>query len=144
MICGSMLRVNPALRVVAQGWLHRCRRGARAGGGAGARRIEVAHSQYYGWALKNRAALRRSGRRSPKYCTVSSRNRPLTGARIETRARPLARLSEALDRHRGNGQQQITVKHVTVNADQAVVGCHSSLVAGLPDKCEGSFAVMRS
>jgi hypothetical protein len=87
----------------------------------GARRIEVAHSQYYGWALKNRAALRRSGRRSPKYCTVSSRNRPLTGARIETRARPLARLSEALDRHRGKGQQQITVTHVTVNADQAVV-----------------------
>jgi hypothetical protein len=81
-------------------------------------RIEVAHSQYYGWALKNRAALRRSGRRSPKYRTVS--NRPLTGARIETRARPLARLSEALDRHRGKGQQQITVTHVTVNADQAV------------------------
>ena len=30
-------------------------------------------------------------------------------------------LSEALDRHRGKGQQQITVKHVTVNADQAVI-----------------------
>src|SRR5829696_9746393 len=28
-----MLRVNPALRAVAQGWLHRCHRGARAGGG---------------------------------------------------------------------------------------------------------------
>src|SRR5215204_1456619 len=50
----------------------------------GARRIEVAHSQYYGWALKNRAALRRSGRRSPKYRTVSSRNRPLTGAADRT------------------------------------------------------------
>src|SRR5918994_4364931 len=36
-------------------------------------------------------------------------------------ARTLALLSEALDRHRGKGQQQITVKHVTVNADQAVV-----------------------
>src|SRR5829696_1953279 len=36
-------------------------------------------------------------------------------------ARTLARLSEALDRHRGKGQQQITVKHVTVNADQAVI-----------------------
>ena len=68
----------------------------------GASRIEVAHSRYYGGALKNRAALRRSGRRSPKYGTVSSRNRPLTGARIETRARPLARLSEALDRHRAS------------------------------------------
>jgi hypothetical protein len=36
-------------------------------------------------------------------------------------ARTVAVLSEALDRHRGRGQQQITVKHVTVNADQAVV-----------------------
>ena len=30
-------------------------------------------------------------------------------------------LIERLDQHRGRGQQQITVKHVTVNADQAVV-----------------------
>src|SRR5215208_3778323 len=36
-------------------------------------------------------------------------------------ARTLARLCEALDRHRGKGQQQITVTHVTVNADQAVI-----------------------
>jgi hypothetical protein len=36
-------------------------------------------------------------------------------------ARTVATLSEALDRHRGKGQQQITVKHVTVNADQAVI-----------------------
>lgn len=35
--------------------------------------------------------------------------------------RTVAILSEALDRHRGRGQQQIIVKHVTVNADQAVV-----------------------
>src|ERR671910_1688861 len=42
-------------------------------------------------------------------------------ALAEKVARTLARLSEALDRHRGKGQQQITVKHVTVNADQAVV-----------------------
>ena len=40
-------------------------------------------------------------------------------ALAEKAARTLARLSEALDRHRGKGQQQITVKHVTV--DQAVV-----------------------
>jgi hypothetical protein len=31
-------------------------------------------------------------------------------------------LTERLDHHRGRGQQQITVKHVTVNADQAIVG----------------------
>ena len=30
-------------------------------------------------------------------------------------------LTERLDHHRGRGQQQITVKHVTVNADQALV-----------------------
>jgi len=36
-------------------------------------------------------------------------------------ARTLAFLSEALDRHRGRGQQTVVVKHVTVNADQAVV-----------------------
>jgi hypothetical protein len=36
-------------------------------------------------------------------------------------ARTLAMLTERLDQHRGRGQQQITVKHATVNADQAVV-----------------------
>jgi predicted metal-dependent hydrolase len=36
-------------------------------------------------------------------------------------ARTVARLIERLDQHRGRGQQQITVKHVTVNAGQAVV-----------------------
>jgi hypothetical protein len=37
-------------------------------------------------------------------------------------ARTLAMLTERLDHHRGRGQQQIVVKHVTtVNADQAVI-----------------------
>jgi hypothetical protein len=36
-------------------------------------------------------------------------------------ARTVMMLTERLDQHRGRGQQQITVKHVTVNADQAVV-----------------------
>jgi hypothetical protein len=36
-------------------------------------------------------------------------------------ARTMSMLIERLDQHRGGGQQQITVKHVTVNADQAVV-----------------------
>jgi hypothetical protein len=39
----------------------------------------------------------------------------------EKAARTMAVLMERLDQHRGRGQQQITVKHVTVNADQAVV-----------------------
>jgi hypothetical protein len=36
--------------------------------------------------------------------------------------RTLAILTERLDRHCGAGQQSITVKHVTVNADNAIVG----------------------
>jgi hypothetical protein len=36
-------------------------------------------------------------------------------------ARTVAVLVEALDRHRGRGQQTVVGKHVTVNADQAVV-----------------------
>jgi len=36
-------------------------------------------------------------------------------------ARTVVMLSERLDQHRGRGQQQIVVRHVTVNADQAVV-----------------------
>jgi hypothetical protein len=35
--------------------------------------------------------------------------------------RTVAMLTERLDRHRGAGQQSITVKHVTVNADSAIV-----------------------
>jgi hypothetical protein len=36
-------------------------------------------------------------------------------------ARTVSMLTERLDHHRGRGQQQIVVKHVTVNADQAVI-----------------------
>ena len=36
-------------------------------------------------------------------------------------SRTVAILTERLDQHRGRGQPQIVVKHVTVNADQAVV-----------------------
>ena len=39
----------------------------------------------------------------------------------EKAARTMAMLTERLDQHRCRGQQQITVKHITVNADQAVV-----------------------
>ena len=44
--------------------------------------------------------------------------------------RTVALLTERLDQHRGRGQQQITVKHVTVNADQAVVT--DTVVTGKP------------
>ena len=39
----------------------------------------------------------------------------------EKAARTMAMLTERLDQHRSRGQQQITVKHVNVNADQALV-----------------------
>jgi hypothetical protein len=39
----------------------------------------------------------------------------------EKAARTMATLIERLDQHRSRGQQQIIVKHITVNADQAVV-----------------------
>jgi len=43
-------------------------------------------------------------------------------------ARTVAMLTERLDQHRGRGHQQIVVKHVTVNADQAMVA--ENIVAG--------------
>jgi hypothetical protein len=46
-------------------------------------------------------------------------------------ARTVVKLTERLDHHRGRGQQQITVKHVTVNADQAVVT--DQVVTGRPE-----------
>jgi len=46
--------------------------------------------------------------------------------------RTLAILTERLDRHRGAGQQQITVKHITVNADNAIVGDVNQAPGGGP------------
>jgi hypothetical protein len=44
-------------------------------------------------------------------------------------ARTVVMLTERLDHHRGRGQQQITVKHITVNADQAVVAENVTTIA---------------
>jgi hypothetical protein len=44
--------------------------------------------------------------------------------------RTVAMLTERLDQHRSRGQQQIIVKHVTVNADQALVT--DTVVTGKP------------
>jgi hypothetical protein len=46
-------------------------------------------------------------------------------------ARTVVMLTERLDQHRGRGHQQIIVKHVTVNADQAVVT--DTVVTGTPE-----------
>jgi hypothetical protein len=52
-------------------------------------------------------------------------------------ARTVAMLTELLDQHRGRGHQQIVVKHVTVNADQAMVA--ESIVAGNVPRKETSL-----
>ena len=55
--------------------------------------------------------------------------------------RTVAMLTERLDQHRGRGQQQIVVKHVTVNADQAVVT--DTVVTGKPaGNAEPSLALL--
>ena len=51
----------------------------------------------------------------------------------EKAARTMALLTERLDQHRSRGQQQITVKHVTVNADQALVA-DTITTGGAPHK----------
>jgi hypothetical protein len=51
------------------------------------------------------------------YLEASTRYLALADKAVRT----TALLIERLDQHRGRGQQQITVKHVTVNVDQAVV-----------------------
>lgn len=60
---------------------------------------------------------RRAWQQPPDY--FEARTKYLALADKATRT--VAVLTERLDQHRGRGQQQITVKHITVNADQAVV-----------------------
>ena len=46
-------------------------------------------------------------------------------------------LLEALNRHRGKGQQKVTVEHVTVNAGgQAIVGAVATSGGGVVNKSE--------
>jgi hypothetical protein len=52
-------------------------------------------------------------------------------------SRTVVMLTERLDQHRGRGHQQIVVKHVTVNADQAMVA--ESIVAGNVPRKETSL-----
>ena len=70
--------------------------------------------------VANEAALsmyRRAWEQPPEY--FEARMKYLAHADRATRT--VALLTERLDQHRGRGLQQITVKHVTVNADQAMV-----------------------
>lgn len=69
---------------------------------------------------------RRAWQQPPEY--FEARTKYLALADKATRT--VAVLTERLDQHRGRGQQQITVKHITVNADQAVLA--DSVVSGKP------------
>ena len=73
---------------------------------------------------------RRAWQQPPEY--FEARTKYLALADKATRT--VAVLTERLDQHRGRGQQQITVKHITVNADQAVVT--DSVVSGRPASSE--------
>jgi hypothetical protein len=57
-------------------------------------------------------------------------------AQADKASRTTAMLTERLDQHRGRGQQQIIVKHVTVNADQAMVA--DSIVTGSAPRKEAA------
>ena len=57
-------------------------------------------------------------------------------------SRTVAVLTERLDQRRGRGQQQITMKHVTVNADQAVVA--DQIVSGKAILCRGLMLILTS
>jgi hypothetical protein len=67
--------------------------------------------------------------------TFEGRRENLTQANKLSRS--FAVLIEALNRHRGKGQQKVTVEHVTVNAGgQAIVGSVQTPGGGVPSKSE--------
>ena len=66
------------------------------------------------------ALYQRGWRNMPQYFDAATKMFQLA----DKAARTVALLTERLDHHRGRGQQQITVKHVTTNnvtADQAII-----------------------
>jgi hypothetical protein len=70
--------------------------------------------------VANEAALalyRRAWLNTPDYFEAATKYMALA----DKAARTVALLSERIDQHRTRGQHQIVVKHVTVQADQAVV-----------------------
>jgi hypothetical protein len=80
------------------------------------------------------AMYRRAWSQPPEYFDAQCRYLQMA----DKAQRTLAMLTERLDRHRGAGQQSITVKHVTVNADNAIVGdVNQAPGGGPPAKIEG-------
>jgi hypothetical protein len=66
------------------------------------------------------AMYRKGWQQPPEYFEARAKYLQLA----DKAARTVALLTERLDHHRGRGQQQITVKHVTTNnvtADQAII-----------------------
>jgi len=63
------------------------------------------------------AMYRKGWAQPPEYFTARTKYLQLA----DKAARTVMMLTERLDHHRGRGQQQIVVRHVTVNADHAMV-----------------------
>ena len=74
------------------------------------------------------ALYRRAWSQPPEYFEAQCRYLQLA----DKAQRTLAILTERLDRHQGAGQQSITVKHITVNADNAIVGDVNQAPGGGP------------
>src|SRR3954470_14513498 len=72
------------------------------------------------------AMYRKGWQQPPEYFEVRTKYLQLA----DKAARTVLMLTERLDHHRGRGQQQIVVKHVTVNADQAMVA--ETITTGSP------------
>ncbi len=83
----------------------------------------------------NEAALamyRKGWAQPPEYFTARTKYLQLA----DKAARTVVLLTERLDHHRGRGQQQITVKHVTTNnvtADQAIIADSVTTGGGVPN-----------
>jgi hypothetical protein len=87
---------------------------------------------------------RRGWAQPPEYFTARTKYLALA----DKASRTVALLTERLDQHRGRGQQQIVVKHVTVNADQALVTdsvvTGTSVRAALPSSINEPMAVLEA
>ena len=77
-------------------------------------------ARHKGMARQSEASLamsRKGWSQRPEYFQARTKYLQLA----DKAARTVMMLTERLDHHRGRGPQQIVVKHITVNADQAMV-----------------------
>jgi len=83
--------------------------------------------------LSSLAMYRKDWAQPPEYFEARAKYLQLA----DKASRTVVLLTEGLDRHRGGGQQQIVVKHVTVNANQAMVAESITTATSLQDNSQG-------